>query len=301
MAATSPDRLEQHQVAVVIEPMSADDTKTIFGADLVGHRIQPLMLVLHNGSDQPYQFNKTNFGASYLPAAQVAQQAKVHPIITAVHWLKWMVFVIPGFVMEAVVEPASTLDFPNFEEAAHHPPAANPQGAEAAFRDAEIADQEIPPDTTCVGLLFVRQPAQGATIPITLVNAKTHQPLLFNVTPPPPSYRVTHRYPHSYDVVWNAAIEAVSHVPGWQTRSIDHDAGVVTIRSTRHYLFWKTTSQLILTIQPVEHHQTQLTFRFLLRPGQRTGTTGQVTMERFFSELNRLLPASTLPPLQAPS
>jgi len=272
-------------VAVALALIDPQRTKETFRADLVRRGVQPLMVVIHNGSDQPYVFHKANVGSRAIPAGKAAQRAYVHPTVTAARFVKWLIFLIPGLVFESIVEPASTLDFPGIEEAARRPSVPNHRALRDEFARHEIADAEIWPGRDHAGVMFIRPPKLGSVIPVTLVNARTQQPLVFEMPTPPPVYTALHAYGYPYEEVWDGAVHVATRIVSWKVLSNDKAAGVIAVRKGWFFSPWKT--RMTIAVQRLGGERAQVTVQSPLR---RTTSVGygehSRTIDRFFDELD---------------
>jgi len=278
--------------------MDAEQTREAFHANLVHHGIQPLRVVIYNGSEHPYAFRKAGMDAHYIPAAQAARWACVHPAVVAARYTKWLVFLVPGLLFESVIEPTSTLDFPNLKAAAQRPAIPRCRGIRDEFLRHEIADALIPPDGSLAGVLFVPPSTLGSTIPLALIDERTQQPLVFQVPTPPPVYTASQTYAQPPGVVWNAAVKAVHQIKSWRVVAADPKSGVISVRKGFRYLGWNTAAQITVTVQKAKKQQTRVTVESTLR---RSDTTGMgehsPTIDRFFSELATFFPP---PPRRVP-
>ncbi len=324
-----PKHLEQEHVTLVVEFIDPQLTKGLFHADLLRHGIQPVVVIIHNESEQPYGFRKADVDAHYLPAARVAHWAMVHPARTTVRFMKWLTFLIPGVVVESIVEPTSTLDFPGLEEAACRPAIPNNRYIHADFLHHEIADAEVGPHSSLAGLMFIRPPILGSIIPVSLVNTQTRQPLIFEVPTPPAVYVDGREYAQSFDLVWDAALKTATAIRSWRLMAVDKASGVITVKNGFTFLRWGTAAQIILTIEkgdpstratafrcgsflgmaprraprvlPVVLHQhTRVNVQSTLRRATSVGSgEHSATIDRLLKELDSLFPQEA-PPVPHP-
>ena len=279
-------RVQKDNVSVAVALLDPQRTKETFHADLVRHGVQPLMVVIHNGSDQPYVFHKADVGSRAIPAGKAARRAYVHPTVIAARFVKWLFFLIPGLVFESIVEPASTLDFPGIEEAARRPSVPPHRAIRDEFARHEIADTEIGPGRDHTGVMFVRPPKLGSVIPVTLVNARTQQPLVFEMPTPPPVYTALHEYGYPYEEVWDGAVDVARHIVSWKVLSNDKAAGVIAVR--KGWFFSPRKTRMTIAVQKLGDEHTQVTVQSPLR---RTTSVGygehSRTIDRFFDELDK--------------
>ncbi len=286
-----PGRLEKNGVSVAVELIDPSRTQGLFHADLVRDGVQPLMVVIHNGSDQAYVFSKANVDRHYLPAEQVARLAYVHPIETIAHHIRWLAFLVPGVVFETVIEPASTLDFPGMEEAARRPAIPDNRSTKADFLNHQIADAEVLPGHSLAGVLFIRPPKLGSLIPVTLVNAQTRQPLVFEIPTPPPLYTVVRKYTHPSQRVWDAAVKAAARLPSWRVVSNSPTSGVITVRKGMPFLMWSNAARITIAVQKINPGRTQVTLASTIPWADSRGYgEHSPTIDKFFEALDRQLP-----------
>lgn len=289
--AASPSRIEQDHVsvaAVLIEPRR---TKQIFGTDLVRKGVQPLLLRIHNGNDRAYLFDKAHVNPPAIPAAQAARRTDLHPTITLARYLKWLVFVVPGIIVESIVEPASTFNFPGIEEAAQRPPRSNAQRLTADFLKHEIADEEIGPNGSLEGVLFIHPPRLGSAVRVTLINAHTRQPLVLDIPTPPPVYVERHAYPHPSEKVWNAAVSAATHIKSWRVLSTDKTRGMMLVKKGWTGSSWVAPVQITMTVEQTNERWTQVTLQSPLRRATSVGYgEHSATIDKFFAGLDGLFP-----------
>ena len=298
-AAIALGRIQKDDVEVVVELMDAFQTKEAFHADFVGSGIQPMHVLIHNGSDHPYRFRKAEVDARYLPAASVARRVYIHPGEIVADLVKWVAWFIPGFVFESVVEPATTLDFPGIEEAARRPPTPDNQSIKADFMKHEIADAEIGPNGSLEGVMFIRPPKLGGVLRVKLLNARTQQPLVFELPTPPPVYTQGRLYSHPYEKVWDAVLTAISGVRGWRVLASDKPKGLISVRKGVKLLGWTRAVQMTVAVEKIDDRLTQVKLEMPL-PRSTTATYGTYSpsIEKFFQALDRLLPGKP-PPSQA--
>ncbi len=164
---TPPIQLQQEHVALTVELVDADQTKDIFGTDLVARGIQPLVIHIHNGSDQTYAFQKAHIEPRLLPTAEAARRTSENFIVTGLHLVKWLILWIPAII------------FPSMRATTHRP--ALVKDIRADFTREEIPDTTIEPNGSVNGLVFIRVLQPGERIRITLINTQTQQPLAFEV------------------------------------------------------------------------------------------------------------------------
>ncbi len=164
-------RVVKANVSVVVERIGADQTKDIFGVDLVGRGVQPLTIQIQNRSGQTYTFRKANVDEHYISAAEAARYACPNPIITGLRFVRWIVCWIPAYILEQFVE--------SFEGATRRP--LTNQDIRAAFMKEEITDTAIGPNGSLSGFMFIRPPPRGSRLNMKLINVQTQEPLVFEV------------------------------------------------------------------------------------------------------------------------
>lgn len=290
-----PDHLEQNHVAVAVEFMDPLRAHDLLHMEFATRGIQPLMIVIQNGSDQSYRFSKADVGARVVPAARVASLAGPHPVVTVLRYLTWVAFLAPGFIFDTVVEPATTFEFPGMQDASQRPARFNRQQMSDDFVEHEIADAVIAQDSSHAGLLFIRRPAPDSRLSITLTNAQTRQPLVFEVPVPPSMHVERHDYPHPYPMVWDAALRAAARVPGWRIASTDEAHGLIVVSVSRGILRRTMGAPLRITLQRVSDVQTRTVIESKLQRPDRTGRGEHFrTIGGFLNRLTVLLPKPTM-------
>lgn len=298
-AADYAGRIQKENVSVAVELIDPQRATQMFHADLVRHGVQPLMVAIHNSSDQTYVFRKANVAAHRIPARKAAQWACVHPVATVAQSVRWLAFLVPGLIVESIVEPASTLDFTGIEEAARRPPATHNQAITADFVAHEIADAEIFPDHDHAGILFIRPPKLGGILPVTLINASTSQSLRFEIPTPPPVYAESHDYAHPYDTVWNAAVKSAERIASWRVVSTEKAGGVIAVR--KGLPPFTRTRPMTITVKPLNDRSTRVTIQTALRRATSTGLGERsLVIPKFFEGLAHRLPAKKVSPPPPP-
>ncbi len=250
--AGDSDHLQQDGVVVAVKVLDDEMSRQVFGVHLLRHRVQPLVVVVRNGSQDSYLFRKAGVGAPVIPAANAARVAVVHPIVRMTRTVKWLAWFVPGLVFETFVEPASTIDFPGVEEAAQRPPRVNTQHVIDEFVALEIPDAEIPPGRRLSGAMFIRPPKLGSVLPVTLLNARTQQPLVFDVPMPPAVYVEQHDYAYPYEQVWDGVVNATGNLTSWKVASADKEHGTLTVKAGVKMWPWRTARLLTITVEKVE-------------------------------------------------
>lgn len=289
-ASSAVSRSEQDGVSVLLDVVDRRRAQELFHADLLGRGVQPIFLAIRNGSGQTYQFSKADVALPLMPPAQAAQRSLPHPARRAARLIKWGLFFFPGLVMQSIVEPTTTLDFPVFEETAQRPPRADRRAITAGFQQQEIADGAIGPDATQTGFVFVRPLRMGQTVPLRLINTATQQPLAFNIPMPSLVYEERHEYAHPYDKVWGAVVSTVSALKAWRLASSDRDQGILVVRKGVKVWRWSTLTKMTIAVERVGKG-TRVTLQSPLR-GTTSAAYGSVSpsIGQFFDELEHLLP-----------
>ena len=302
--ANSSNHTQQKEgVAVVADLIDSNRTKEVFNADLLRHRVQPLMVIIQNASHDAYVFRKTSVDKQYIPAAHVAKMASVSPMTQAVLYAKWFIFIIPGLLFDAIIEPASTLEFPGISEAAQRPPRLDHQRIRGDFMDHEIGDGEIGPNSSRGGIMFIHPPTPGSRISIslTLINARTQRPLAFEIPIPPATYGEAHSYSQSHDQVWDAVMRTAVNVPSWRVTATDKNSGTIAVRKELRFLIWSTAANITITIQKITEQQTQVTLQSTLQQSDSAGDGARSrTIGSFFEKLHQRLPEPREEPQPTP-
>ena len=290
-AAVYPNQLHKDGVVLVVDFMTPTRTKDTFHADLLLHGIQPLFLIVENRSKYTYAIAKSTIDPHYIPAARAARQAFVHPVTTTLRTIKWLTFLLPGIVMESVVEPTSTLDFPKFEEAAQRPPKPDNASLKAAFEAVEMVDGPIGPQRVRSGVVFVRPLTLGSVIPVTLINTGTQQPLVFDILTPPPLFVDEREYPYPSVLVWDTAVKTVRAMTGWRVASVDQPEGMITLQQGVRVFGWKTTRRTTITVHAIDEHRTSVKCQSSLRRSDSAGAGERSrNVDRFLQELDQVFP-----------
>ena len=167
-----PGRLEQNGVSLEVEFFDPDLSVSVFGVNLLRHGIQPLTLLIQNRSQQTYTFQKAQVHARYIPAEQAAAYAYVNPVEATVHTTTWL----PKVFMKSV----AGVVFPKNRKLSTPGPFMNEEIREHFARE-EIPDAAIGPNGSLSGFVFIPPPEPGPSLHITLLNAQTQQPLVFDV------------------------------------------------------------------------------------------------------------------------
>ena len=159
-------------VTVGIQVIDAEQTADIFDINLVAKGVQPLLITIKNGSGQTYQFRKADV-ARYIPAAEAAKQAYDNPLVVGGRLLRQVAAIVPKLL---------------FTQTRSHggvsPPPVLNRNIQQDFVREEIADGEIAPNGSLEGFLYLRPLEPGTPIRVTLVNAKTQEPLVIEQPAP---------------------------------------------------------------------------------------------------------------------
>lgn len=290
--ADNAEHLQRDGVGVAIHVFDPTTTQRVFGVNLLRYRVQPVLVVIRNENPDPYVFRKAGLDRHYIPAANAARVAVVHPVVRLTRTVKWLAWFVPGVLFETFVEPASTIDFPGVEEAAQRPPRVNTRRIIDEFVAHEIADEEIPPGGTLSGVLFIRPPKLGSVIPVTLLNARTQQPLVFDAPMPLPLYAEQHDYPYAYEQVWDGVVKAAGHLNSWKVMSADKERGALTVEAGVKMWPWRTARPLTIAVEKVEAADTRVSLEHPLHASDtRSYGAHSVTVDRFFGELAGKFPS----------
>lgn len=155
-------------VFVRIEVIDAQQAEDIFDADMLGHKVQPLMVEIRNGSQQTYQFSKANVGAKQIPAETAARAAYENPIVVTGGIVGRVLSIIPRNVL------------PHRERHDVSRPLLNRQ-IQASVVKEQIPDATVAPNGSLTGLMYVRPLGSNAKLRVTLINTQTNEPLVFDV------------------------------------------------------------------------------------------------------------------------
>ncbi|MDP3722755.1 MAG: hypothetical protein Q8R91_04575 [Candidatus Omnitrophota bacterium] len=290
-AGSAVSRIEQDGVSVLLDVLDRRRAQELFHADLLGRGVQPISLAIRNGSGQTYRFSKADVALPLMPSAQAAQRSLPHPAVRVARLIKWGFFFFPGLVMQSIVEPTTTLDFPVFEETAKRPPRVDRQAITADFRQQEIADGAIGPDGTQTGFVFARPLRMGQAISLRLINAATQQPLMLRVPMPPPVYAQQRDYAHPYEKAWGAVVSTASAIKAWRVASADRDQGILVVRKGVWAWRWSTLTEMTISVERLGERRTRVTLRSPLRGSTSLAYGARApSIERFFEELELLLP-----------
>ncbi len=154
-------------VTVEVQVLGAEEVKDIFGTDLVRRRVQPLLVKIHNGASQPYTFHKSGMVPPYVPAAQAARVAFENPIVVGGGLLKRGLGAV-GRVILPVKKTAEERPVKNSE-------------LQAMFMQEELRDGELKPGAETQGFVFTHALPPGQPLVVSLINAVTQQPLIFEI------------------------------------------------------------------------------------------------------------------------
>ncbi|MBI2093708.1 MAG: hypothetical protein HYT88_03180 [Candidatus Omnitrophica bacterium] len=281
---------QQEGVTFAIEVFDARRSQEAFGANLPLQGISPVMVLLHNGSDTAFLFHKAHVRPLAVIAKKAARRAYVHPLRRVYRSLKWAALFVPGLLMQSLVEPLTTLDFPGFQEASRRPEKPNHNGIQAAFIESEIKDGAIEPSASRTGWLFVPTLVPGKSLQVDLVDASTLKSLSLKLKIPLASVSESRDYLVSSKKVWDVAIEEASKMPGWRLISADEKKGTMEISYGTKFIWVGSTGKLLISIQEITPEQTLLRLedtqdsaKSLLIPLSRRA-------EKFLGDLDSALP-----------
>ena len=172
-----PHRIEQERVSVVADFLDAGRTRGVFDANLLAHGIQPVVLVISNGSDQAYRFSKAHVDAPVIPAAEAAKQAfrnqvaytvgyGISSIPRVILWA-WDCVIMRGGAARAahILVPYRWVN----REITHD------------VVESEIAEATVAPHAFLTGVVFIRRVKPGRLVRLTLLNEQTQEPLVFEL------------------------------------------------------------------------------------------------------------------------
>lgn len=250
--AQYPSRVSRDGVDVVAELINPQQTRETFSLNLVPHGIQPLLVIIHNGTPRTLLFKKANVDRRYIPARRVARRAYIPPYVTALRQARWIALVPVGLAFHMVIEPTSTLDFPGIHDLTQRPPTPDNRAIRAEFERQEIPDGPIEPDHTISGALFVRPIKLGSVLEIPLLDAQTLEPVRIDVVTPPAKYVAEQRYPQSWEMVQDAARLAIKQIPSWRLIAEDRQTGTFSVRRGVRCFGWGTATQMTITVQREE-------------------------------------------------
>ncbi|GEM_PF-5027448 len=226
-----PIHLERQQVTVAVEPLNESSTMTVCGLDLHAHHIQPLLFFVENHSDQAYQISTHHFSVPVIPASRVARYGQAHIITTTANYLRWLLWLGPGMVFSAIIEPLTALDFPGVHELAARPGWPHNRQVAETFVSHELRDTVLQPGQSMQGLWFVKTVPPGTTLTLTVPSTTAGDSLTFTFTMPLDAGAIpTQTYAEAYPKVWNTVMHVVQHTPGWRVLEHDQAQGRLLIR-----------------------------------------------------------------------
>lgn len=296
-------QLRQGGLTVALELLDSTQAQESFQLNLAHKSIQPVLLAIHNRSDQTYAFRKADFGrAAVIPASRVAGMRCPHPVRVAGGYVKWLAFLIPGLLFETVIEPATTFDFPIMRETSRRPGWPSCRASRQMFLAQELADGDIPPGSSRAGVVFLRPVKLDNTFTVTLRDAQTQQPLALVLPTPASTVSRTRLDRKPSTIIWPAALASARRISSWRVRSADAQTGVIRIDKRSELAPWSQPMPVTVTIRPLDAGRTQVTAESPLREPLSTslGTASQ-TIEHFFLELARQLPPPPPVPPPAPA
>lgn len=287
------NRLEQQEVSVAAFLLGPEQAREQVHVELLRDRIQPLMIVVRNDSDQTYTFRKSDVDSRYLPAREAAKGAQIHPVVHAARVTRWIIWLLPGVLFNAVIEPSTGLPFPGMDEIASRPPTPRNREVAEDFLRNEIPDGQIGPHESVSGLMFIRPPRLWSTLPIKLVNARTQEPLVFGISTRP---AVTRVYPKPYAAAWDLVSDTAAHLAPWTVTSADRQTGVLALKRGGHFFGWSDVATVNVLLKPVDERRTQVTVESPPRPARSIwcGVRGQ-EIDRAMAEFLAPLDATFAP------
>ena len=172
-----PHRMQQHQVSVVIEILDEEQAESVFGVDLPKHGIQPVSVMVHNNSGETYRFRKAQVEPATVPTSVAARAACPNPVITGLRFVRWGVLVVPVSVLKFFLEAVPRLYVPTLGEWVRRPVTCS--DVQADFAKGELADADVPPGGLLAGFLFTRPMPPGTAVHLSLIDARSQHPLVF--------------------------------------------------------------------------------------------------------------------------
>lgn len=296
-------QLHQGGLSVALELLDSTHAQQAFHLDLARHGIQPVMLAIQNHTEQTYAFHKADFGRGrVIPASRVAGLGCPHPVRIAGGYMKWLAFLVPGFLFETVIEPSTTFDFPIMREASRHPSWPSCGARRRMFTSQEFADGDILPGASRTGVVFLRPIALESTLTVIVRHAQTGEPLAL-VLPTPASttskIRLDSKPPA---VVWPVVLESARRISSWRVKSADPKTGVIMIGKRSELAPWARSRPVTVQVRLVGDGRTQTTVERPLREPLSTSLEpSNPAVEHFFRELSEELPPPPPPPRPAPS
>ena len=272
-----------------------------FHGEAIQRVIQPLVLILHNGSADPYWCDPTSISPRSISPDRAARQlSSAHPLMTAVRYVKWLTLLPLSLVFVSVIEPSTGSEFPSMEEAIRRPMRSDALALQAQFMSRELPAGPIGPDETRAGILLIHPPALGDRLSIKLVNGRTHEPLVLNWNAQPTP--VLHSYNTGYETVWNAVVKVATAVPSWCVVSTDKAQGRILVRrrSLVKFLGDSSPPPITITVVSVSPHQTQVTLVTL--PSRRHAIWFMASTQKgsaFFDDLT--IQITPKPPPETPA
>lgn len=170
-----PNKDSKAGVTVAASVFTDEETKYRLDARPQRRGIQPLFVVIENGSTETYRFQKDQVEPAVVPAKDAAKAGYRHTVLRTVFWT---------FV--AVPSLAVALFTGQFFWALGLPIGAATQSRRVnkeireQFVANEIPDGPVAPGQRLSGLLFIK-PGHGGTLRIVLVNTRTQESPVFDL------------------------------------------------------------------------------------------------------------------------
>jgi len=299
--AQTAAKTQRQDIAAAWALITPETAAGWFHASAVQRGIQPLALILHNGSADPYWFDLASVSPRAIPSDRAARRlSSTHPLVTAARYVEWLTFLPLSLVFVSIVEPSTGLEFPGMEEVICRPTSSHPLDLQAQLMRYELSAVSLDPGETRAGLLLIHPPALGDRLSVKLVNGRTHEPLVlsWNAQPAP----LIHFYDTTYETVWNAAVRATAAVPSWSVVSTDKTQGRILVRrrSSVKFLGDSRPPPITITVVPVSPQRTQITLIDL--PSRRHALwlmTSTQKSSAFFDDLTAQITPKTPPSAQA--
>ncbi len=299
--AQTAAKTQQQDIAAAWALITPETAAGWFHAAAVQRGIQPLALILHNGSADPYWFDPASVSPRAISPDRAARQlSSAHPLVTAARYVKWLTLLPLSLVFVSIVEPSTGLEFPGMEEVIRRPMYSDPLDLQAQLMRYELPAVSLDPDETRAGILLIPSPALGDRLSVKLVNGRTHEPLVLSWTAQPAP--IVYFYDTTYETLWNAAVRTAAAIPSWSVVSTDRTQGRILVRrrSLVKFLGGSRPPPITITVVPVSPQRTQITLRDL--PSRRHALWFMTSTQKsrvFFDDLTAQITPKTPPSTQA--
>ena len=288
--ATPSSRAQQDDVTVLLQLLDAERAHAIFGVDFQRYDLQPVLIAIRNDSPRTYAFRHAGVVPRPVPAARVAGLASLHPIRIAAEHVRWLTFLVPGLLVESLIEPL-TIDFPGIEEAAQRPAVPNARAVRAEFVRHELSEGLLDPDQTLAGVLFLRPFRLGSPVTISLLDVKSRQLLRLRVPTPTIASVERRTYRQPVETVWKAAVQAASRMDTWRVVSTDTVRHVLVAHTGARLFGWSRVVHITVTVERKTDRVTEVQIDSV-RPGALSTAYGlsSTTLDQFTQTLASGLP-----------